>query len=111
MTLPLFGETTRPAGPLRRVLDAKITTVRAAGVELDDDLALIARSLADRIDAQNVNGDRRGYVLLTGEYRQARGDLFAPAAVGGGTGDDDAFSAALDAFRRSAEAGVAPDPG
>lgn len=97
MTLPLFGDTpARRHGPVRRALDAKIT---AAGGVVDDDLAIVARSLADRIDAANAAGERRGFVLLTGEYRQARAELFAEVSHAAGP---DPFTAALDAFRDAA---------
>ena len=65
----------RPAGPLRKLLTARIRKATDAGNDIADDLALVALSLADRIDLANGGGDRRGFVMLCAEYRAARDQL------------------------------------
>jgi len=65
----------RPAGPLRRLLTARIERATADGNDIPEDLALVALSLADRIDVANGGGDRRGFVMLCAEYRAARDQL------------------------------------
>lgn len=99
MTLPLFGDERFPPGPIRRSLDAKVAAVRAAGAELDDDLAILARSLADRVDAMNATGERRGFVLIASEYRQTRAQLFEAVSSDSGS---DGFEEALAAFSATA---------
>ncbi len=94
MTQPLWETPAPAAGPLRRILSGQIDAARQGGADLPDDLALIALSLADRIDYANAHHERRGFVMLTAEYRQARDQLFA----GVGAGDGDGFDAALAEF-------------
>lgn len=65
----------RPAGPLRRLLTARIVKAEADGNDIPADLALVTLSLADRIDVANGGGDRRGFVMLCAEYRAARDQL------------------------------------
>lgn len=65
----------RPTGPLRELLTARIRKAVADGHDVPEDLALVAVSLADRIDIANGNGDRRGFVMLCSEYRAAREQL------------------------------------
>lgn len=84
----------RPAGPLRRLLTARITRAEADGNDIPADLALVTLSLADRIDIANGGGDRRGFVMLCAEYRAARDQL-----LGGIEGvANDGFDAAFQAF-------------
>jgi phosphate uptake regulator len=95
VTAPLWDLPAAEPGALRGILTRQIEAATAAGADLPEDLALIALSLADRIDQANVRGERRGFVLLTSEYRQARGDLFAGVAA---ASDADTFDAALAEF-------------
>ena len=104
MTDPLFAALPGPAGPLRRLLDERIGELTAAGHVLEQDLALVVRSLADRIDDANAGRAYRGFVMLTAEYRAARRDLFADLDDGGA----DPLEAALGAFL-AAEAGDPQD--
>jgi hypothetical protein len=97
MTDALFDAPTRPAGPVRRALAGKLDQLRADGHDLADDLALVTLSLADRIDAANAGGDRRGYVMLSAEYRAARRDLLEGLDDVG----TDPLDAAIAAFRES----------
>lgn len=102
----LFDAPTRPAGPVRLALDARLAKLDAAGADVPGDLAVLAQSLADRVDAANAGGDRRGYVMLSAEYRAARHDLLE------GLADDsaaDPLEAALADFR-AAQVGNAPGP-
>lgn len=97
MTNPLFPVPARPAGPLRELLAGRLDALRADGHDLPDDLALVTLSLADRIDAANAGGDRRGFVMLTAEYRAARRDLLEGLDDAG----TDPLDAAIAAFRAS----------
>ena len=81
MTDPLFAVLPGPAGRCRQLLDAKIAEVGDA----DPVLALVVRSLADRIDWAVGGRQYRGFTLLTAEFRAAYRDLI-PAVVA-----DDAF--------------------
>lgn len=83
-------------GPMRRLLAARIGELTGAGHAIAADLAELALSLADRIDRANAGGDRRGFVMLSAEYRSARRDLFEGLDDANG---DDGFEAALSAFR------------
>lgn len=94
-TAALFDEPARPVGKLRTLIEARCASLRASGHDLDDDLVLVVASLADRIDAANAGGDRRGFVMLTAEYRAARRDLFEGLDDAG----DDGFAAAVASFR------------
>lgn len=58
------------------MLQRRIDQAAADGHELPEDLALVALSLADRIDTANARDERRGFVMLTAEYRAARAQLF-----------------------------------
>jgi len=100
VTDPLFAALPGPAGALRKVLDERIAELAGQGVELPADLALVSRSLADRIDSANAARAYRGFVMLTAEYRAARRDLFDGVAGA----EDDGFEEALAAFRAT-EAG------
>lgn len=104
MTDPLFAYLPGPVGPLRAALDQLIADQLTAGAELAPDLALVTRSLADRIDAANAVNAYRGLVLLTAEYRAARRDLFECVAAA-----DDGLDAALAEFR-AAETNNAAGP-
>lgn len=86
-TPPLWEMPARPAGRMRAALDAMIDLLRTGGADVPEDLAIVAQSLADRIDAANAGGDRRGYVMLTAEYRAARADLLE-GVVTSATGSD-----------------------
>jgi hypothetical protein len=103
MSSPLFDIPSRPAGPLRRLLATRLESIEAAGHDLPGDLALVALSLADRIDAANAGGDRRGFVMLTAEYRAARRDLLEGFDDAG----TDPLDAAIAAFE-SADSGSGP---
>jgi hypothetical protein len=98
MTDPLFAALPGPVGPLRVLLDARIDELTGQGHPLEPDLALVVRSLADRIDTANATRRDRGFVILTAEYRAARRDLFADLDDGGA----DPFEAALVEFRAAA---------
>lgn len=111
MDAPLFDIAPPAArGPVRAALDAHLTALRARpDVTLADDLAILVQSLADRIDQANAGRDRRGYVMLSAEYRAARDALLQ------GVTDDDAsdpIGTALQAFmaEHSAEASDTPGP-
>jgi len=106
-TDPLFAALPGPAGPLRRLLDARIAelTDPDGAAELPADLVHVVRSLADRIDDANAGRQVRGFVILTAEYRAARGDLFAGVDDSG----PDPLDLALAEFR-AAEAGHPPGP-
>lgn len=93
-TSPLFEIAGRPAGPLRRLLADRLEQITAGGHDLPADLALVTLSLADRIDAANAGGDRRGFVMLTAEYRAARRDLLEGFDDAG----TDPLDAAIDSF-------------
>lgn len=80
------------------MLSARLDAVRSQGHDIAEDLALVALSLADRIDAANLAGDRRGFVMLASEYRAARRDLLE----GLDDGDADPLDAALAEFRAAA---------
>lgn len=108
MTGPaLFDVPGRPAGLVRRALDARLDMLRAAGADLPEDLAVVAQALADRVDGANAGGDRRGYVMLSAEYRAARRDLLEGIAQDAGATDP--LTAALADFR-AATAGNAQGP-
>lgn len=81
MTEPLFAALPGPAGPLRRLLDAKLADVGDA----DPVLSLVAQSLADRIDWAIGGRQYRGFVMITAEFRAAYREL-VPTVVA-----DDAF--------------------
>jgi hypothetical protein len=106
-TDPLWTEPARPHGLIRRALDAKIALLRDAGNDVPEDLAIVTAALADRIDSANAGGDRRGYVMLSAEYRQARHDLFDGITDNGG--GPDPLTVALADFR-NAQAGNNPGP-
>lgn len=105
MTDPLFAALPGPAGPLRKLVDERIAQLAEQQVDLPADLALVVRSLADRIDEANGARAYRGFVMLTAEFRSARRDLFDSVTTAG----DDGFEAALAEFR-AAEAGHAEGP-
>ena len=107
-TEPLFDVPVRPAGKVRASLDARLDKLRAAGSDVPDDLAVVCQALADRVDAANAGGDRRGYVMLSAEYRAARRDLLE--GLVSGDGGPDPLEAAWREFS-SATAGDAPGPG
>jgi hypothetical protein len=94
VTDPLFAAFPGPTGPLRTLLDARIAELGDAGTVLAADLALVVRSLADRIDTANATRQYRGFVMLTAEYRAARRDLLDGADDGGA----DPFEASMAAF-------------
>jgi hypothetical protein len=85
VTDPLFAALPGPAGALRQLLDARI------GEQSDADpvLALVVRSLADRIDWAIGGRQFRGFVMLTAEFRAAYRELLPAAAV------DDTFETLL----------------
>jgi hypothetical protein len=70
---------------LRKLLDVKLADVPDA----DPVLALVVRSLADRIDWAIGGRQYRGFVMITAEFRAAYRDL-VPAAP-----PDDAFETLL----------------
>lgn len=105
MTDPLFEAFPGPIGPLRQLLDTRIGELVDQGHELAADLALVVRSLANRIDEANGARAYRGFVMLTAEYRAARRDLFEGLDDGGA----DPLEVALAEFR-AAEAGHPPGP-
>jgi len=105
VTDPLFAALPGPTGPLRRLLDARIAELTDGGQTLQADLALVVRSLADRIDQANASRAYRGFVMLTAEYRAARRDLFADLDDGGA----DPLEVALAEFR-AAETGHPAGP-
>lgn len=74
-TPPLWDVPERPAGRMRKALDAMVDLLRSGGADVPEDLYIVSQTLADRIDAANAGGDRRGYVMLSAEYRAARADL------------------------------------
>jgi hypothetical protein len=98
MTDPLFAALPGPIGALRRLLDARVAELQAAGNTLEPDLVLLVRSLADRIDTANATNAYRGFVMLTAEYRAARRDLFD----GADDGAADPLQVALADFRAAA---------
>jgi hypothetical protein len=81
VTEPLFAALPGPAGPLRTLLDARL----ADHPDADPVLALVVRSLADRIDWAIGGRQYRGFVMITAEFRAAYRDLVPAAAP------DDAF--------------------
>jgi hypothetical protein len=81
VTEPLFAALPGPAGPLRRLLDVKLAVVGDA----DPVLALVVRSLADRIDWAIGGRQYRGFVMITAEFRAAYREL-VPTVVA-----DDSF--------------------
>lgn len=105
MTDALFAALPGPVGPLRRLLDDRVAALADQGHELEADLLLVVRSLADRIDDANATRAFRGFVMLTAEYRAARRDLFDGVDDSG----PDPLEAALAEFR-AAEAGHPPGP-
>lgn len=84
----------RPAGPLRTLLTARVRKATDDGHDIPEDLALVALSLADRIDIANGGGDRRGFVMLCAEYRAARDQLLGGLEAAA----NDGFDAALAEF-------------
>jgi hypothetical protein len=107
MDAALFDLPPRPAGPVRAALDGQLAKLTATGVDVPSDLAVLTRSLADRVDAANAGGERRGYVMLSAEYRAARQDLLEGITTDAGTADP--LAAALADFR-AATAGHAQGP-
>lgn len=107
--VPLFDmpDRPRPAGLVRAALDARLDLLRGQGADVPEDLAVVAQALADRVDSANSGGDRRGYVMLSAEYRAARRDLLEGIATDAGTSDP--LAAALADFR-AATAGNTPGP-
>ena len=85
MTDPLFAALPGPAGPLRQLLDARLRDEPDA----DPVLALVVRSLADRIDWAIAGRQYRGFVMITAEFRAAYREL-VPSVV-----PDDTFEALL----------------
>jgi hypothetical protein len=71
VTDPLFAALPGPAGPLRTLLDAKL----AEDSDADPVLALVVRSLADRIDWAIGGRQYRGFVMITAEFRAAYREL------------------------------------
>jgi hypothetical protein len=72
-----------PSGELRRRLTARIERARADGHDIPVDLELVTLALADHIDRATARGERRGFVMLTAEYRSCRDQLFAGADADG----------------------------
>lgn len=85
MTDPLFAALPGPAGPLRVALDARL----AQFPDADPVLALVTRSLADRIDWAIGGRQYRGFVMITAEFRAAYRDLLPQVPP------DDTFEALL----------------
>jgi hypothetical protein len=85
MTDPLFAALPGPAGPLRQLLEARLLEEPDA----DPVLALVVRSLADRIDWAIAGRQYRGFVMITAEFRAAYRDLLPQVAV------DDSFEQLL----------------
>jgi hypothetical protein len=85
VTEPLFAALPGPAGPLRQLLDARLAELPDA----DPVLALVVRSLADRIDWAVGGRQYRGFVMITAEFRAAYRDL-VPTVVA-----DDTFETLL----------------
>jgi hypothetical protein len=85
VTEPLFAALPGPAGPLRALLDARL----ADEPDADPVLALVVRSLADRIDWAIGGRQYRGFVMITAEFRAAYRDLVPTVAP------DDTFEALL----------------
>jgi hypothetical protein len=101
VTEPLFAALPGPAGPLRRLLDERL----AGESDADPVLALVVRSLADRIDWAIGGRQYRGFVMLTAEFRSAYRDLLPQAVV------DDTFEALLRQIAESDDHGGATVPG
>lgn len=109
VTEPLFDTPARPAGRVRVALDTRLDRLRAAGADVPEDLAVVAQALADRVDAANAGGDRRGYVMLSAEYRAARRDLLEDVTTEAGA--NDSLAAAIAEFRdATAGDGAGPVP-
>jgi hypothetical protein len=85
VTDPLFAALPGPAGPLRRLLDARL----ADEPDADPVLALVVQSLADRIDWAIGGRQYRGFVMITAEFRAAYRDLLPSAPA------DDTFETLL----------------
>lgn len=96
MTVPLWDYPPVPAGrgPLRTKLTEQVAAAEAAGQVPAPDLVLVAGALADAIDDAIARRVRRGFVLLTSEYRAARAQLF-DGLPAGADGFDDAFATFL----------------
>lgn len=104
MTAPLWDFPAVPAGkgPVRGQLAGALDAARAAGQDPPEDLALVALALADRIDEAIARRERRGFTLLTAEYRAARAQLF-DGLPAGGDGFDAAFATFLEAEARNGQ--------
>jgi hypothetical protein len=85
MTDPLFAALPGPAGEVRQALDARL----ADEPDADPVLALVVRSLADRIDWAIGGRQYRGFVMITAEFRAAYRDLLPQVAA------DDTFEQLL----------------
>jgi hypothetical protein len=85
VTEPLFAALPGPAGPLRQLLDVKL----ADDPDADPVLALVVRSLADRIDWAIGGRQYRGFVMITAEFRAAYRELVPQIAA------DDSFEELL----------------
>jgi hypothetical protein len=96
VTDPLFAALPGPAGEVRQALDARLRDEPDA----DPVLALVVRSLADRIDWAIAGRQYRGFVMITAEFRAAYRDLL-PQQVA-----DDSFEQLL-AEIANADAGPA----
>lgn len=94
----LFDLPGPPPGLIRRALDKWLDALRADGATVPEDLAICAQMLADRVDQANSGGDRRGYVMLSAEYRAARRDLLEGITTDVGAGPDP-LTLALAEFR------------
>ena len=85
MTEPLFAALPGPAGPLRTLLETRLSQ----DPDLDPVLAMVVRSLADRIDWAIGGRQYRGFVMITAEFRAAYRELMPVAAA------DDTFELLL----------------
>ena len=98
MTDPLFAALPGPAGPLRQLLDQRL----ADEPDADPVLALVVRSLADRLDWAIGGRQYRGFVMITAEFRAAYRDLLPQVPV------DDSFEQLLAEIAASSAADAGP---
>jgi len=109
-TEPLFDVPVRPGGRVRVALDARLDVLRTAGADVPEDLAVVCQALADRVDAANSGGDRRGYVMLSAEYRAARRDLLEGLVLPSDGGPDSLESAIAEFRAATSGDGAGPVP-
>jgi hypothetical protein len=98
VTDPLFAALPGPAGEVRQALDARLRDEPDA----DPVLALVVRSLADRLDWAIGGRQYRGFVMITAEFRAAYRDLLPQVPV------DDSFEQLLAEIAASSAADAGP---